>query len=983
MTMIARVDVTLRPGVADARGEALRAEVLALGIPGIEAVSVSDLYFVEGELGDDDLELLTERLLVDPVLEQARWRWLDPPDEQGQGPGRGQWAVEVVLRPGVTDSVADSLVHGGTMLGCKGLRRAASGQRYLLRGELDPAQVQRLARTLLANEVVNAYAIDQPVAPPLVQRSEEARPPESIPLSEASDAELERISSERRLSLNLAEMQAIRGYYRQEGREPTDLELEMLAQTWSEHCVHKTFRARINYSEKDPDGQPVAGSRQTVDSLLDSYIRAATEHAARPWVRSAFVDNAGIVEFDDRLDLAFKVETHNHPSALEPFGGANTGIGGVVRDVMGVSARPIANTDVLCFGPQDLPHEALPPGVRHPAYIAAGVVSGIEDYGNKMGIPTVNGAILYDEGYTQNPLIYCGCLGVLPRGSHPTEPRAGDLVVSIGGRTGRDGLRGATFSSMEMTHETGQVAGSAVQIGNPITEKQALDVLMVARAEGLYNAVTDCGAGGFSSAVGEMGSELGAEVHLERVPLKYPGLSPWEVWLSEAQERMVLAVPPQNWPRLQEICAGEDVEATAIGHFTGDGQIRVLNHGREVGRLSTRFLDGGLPRREMQACWQRPRLTEPPPEQRPDLGQRLLELLAAPDIRSKEQVIRRYDHEVQGGTVGRPLCGLVNAGPADAAVLVPLEAHQAHDPQPGSGPLRGLALSVGICPRLGAIDPLAMAWAAVDEALRNCVAGGGDPDRTALLDNFCWGNPNLPDRLGTLVRAARGCHEAACAHRAPFVSGKDSLNNEYAGPDGRKRAIPGTLLVSALGIVPDVRRVPGTALKTEGNLLYMVGLTRDELGGSAYHRLRGALGNGVPRPCQESPRALRAVHRAMMDGLLSACHDCSEGGVLVAAAEMALAGRRGLELRLGHLPREPDLQRPEALAFSESAGRLLLEVAPDRAAELERRLSGLASARVGQVLEGGGALRVLGLDGGLELELPVSELEQAWRGSAS
>ncbi|MGC8782613.1 MAG: AIR synthase related protein, partial [Anaerolineae bacterium] len=545
----------------------------------------------------------------------------------------------------------------------------------------------------------------------------------------------------------------------------------------------------------------------------------------------------GIIAFDDRFDLAFKVETHNHPSALEPFGGANTGVGGVIRDVIGVSARPIANTDVLCFGPPDLPFAALPAGVLHPQRIADGVTAGIEDYGNKMGIPTVNGAIVYDEGYTANPLVFCGCLGLLPRGAHRNRPQKDDLIVVIGGRTGRDGLRGATFSSMEMDHATGQLAGTAVQIGHPIHEKQALEAVMQARDEGLYTAITDCGAGGLSSAVGEMAAALGAEVHLERAPLKYAGLRPWEIWLSEAQERMVLAAPPARWPRLREICERLDVEAVVLGRFTGDGRLILRYDGRIVGEMDADFLHNGIPRRRLRAVWQRPGQDCTAETQRPgrdwttdagDPTRRLLALLASPDIRSKEDVVRRYDHEVQGATVVKPFVGRANAGPGDAAVLdlrFAIGGSQASnvEGQTSEVQCQGVALAAGICPARNGMDPYVAAWAAVDEAIRNCVAVGADPDRIALLDNFCWGNPNLPDRLGGLVRSAWGCYDAAVAYGAPFISGKDSLNNEYTGADGRKHAIPGTLLISALGIVPDVSRTVTTALKAAGNRLYLVG----------------------------------------------------------------------------------------------------------------------------------------------------------------
>jgi len=508
--MIYCVEVSIKPGFPDARGMGLLGQVDALGVGGVESLTVTDLYFLTGELDEIAVQRIVESLLHDPVVEEAQWQRLEAlarPAMQA-----GSWSVEVTLLPGVTDSVAESLLAGATMIGGDGLHQAATGQRYTLTGSLSQQDVQRIARGLLANEVIQRYHVNELAAPPFVDGGErgvgsgERGAVEVIAVRATDDAGLLAISRERRLSLDLAEMQAIQAYYRAEEREPTDVELEMLAQTWSEHCVHKTFKAVIEYvgprntttneeqrmPEPEAAGSAVgqAASRTlpaegeaplVIDGLLKTYIRAATERAAKPWVRSAFVDNAGIVAFDAQFDLAFKVETHNHPSALEPFGGANTGVGGVVRDVIGVSARPIANTDVLFFGPRDLPWERLPAGVLHPRRIADGVVAGIEDYGNKMGIPTVNGAIFTDDGYTANPLVFCGCLGILPHGSHRTAPQPGDLAVVIGGRTGRDGLRGATFSSMEMDHQTGAIAGSAVQIGHPIHENQVLEAVLQAR----------------------------------------------------------------------------------------------------------------------------------------------------------------------------------------------------------------------------------------------------------------------------------------------------------------------------------------------------------------------------------------------------------------------------------------------------------------------------------------------------------------------
>ena len=963
--MTYRIEICPLDNAHDARGTGLLSQIQALGIGSVTSVEVADLVFLDGDgLDDATVEKISQNLLLDPVVERVSW---SREQEQEHQQEHGTRCVEVALLPGVTDTAAENLLLGAGIMGLDGVRQAALGQRYVIQGELAEDDVRRVAEGLLANGVIQTYAIDRPVDAPLAVLQETDHTVAQIPLRAADDDALERISEQRRLSLNLQEMQAIRAYYQEQDREPTDLELEMLAQTWSEHCVHKTFRATIHYTEEG------GGGEQVIRSMLKTYIRGATEQADKEWVHSAFVDNAGIVAFDEELDLAFKVETHNHPSALEPFGGANTGVGGVVRDVMGVSARPMATTDVLCFGPQDMAFEDLPKNVLHPRRIADGVIAGVEDYGNKMGIPTVNGAILFHPGYTSNPLVFCGCLGVLPRGSHPTSPRPGDLVVSLGGRTGRDGLRGATFSSMEMTHETGQVAGSAVQIGHPIQEKQVLEVQLLARDEQLFTAITDCGAGGLSSAVGEMGQTLGAEVQLQDVPLKYAGLQPWEIWLSEAQERMVMAVPTEKMPRLQQLCDRFDVEATVLGTFTGDGYLTVRFGDRQVGHLSTKFLHHGLPPRKMRAHWAPPALEEPDLPCPDDLTEELLALLADPIIRSKEDVVRRYDHEVQGGTVVKPLVGAAESGPGDAAVLIPLEANAS----PG-GCSRGVALSVGVNPFYGAIDPYAMARAAVDEAMRNCVAVGADPDLVSLLDNFCWGNPNLPDRLAGLVRCARGCYDGAVAHGVPFISGKDSLNNEYADISGERLAIPGTLLISAMGIVPDINRTCTMDLKEAGSLLYVVGETAAELGGSAYYRRHGHTGASVPAHTEQGPQLMRAMHRAIAGGLLRACHDCSEGGLAVAAAEMALAGGMGLNMDLTAIPLRGEIAGNDVIAFSESQSRFVVEVLPEDAAAFEQLMGQHPLARVGQVREDR-RIVLSGTEGEL-IKTTVEAAGQAWRG---
>jgi len=989
-----------------------------------DPIATGRLYFLRGQyLDQPSVQRLCRELLADPVTERY-----EISDVRGQIADQSLTAprsslsafIEVTLLPGVTDSAAENLVRAAHLLIPDTLEQAATGARYLLDGALSEAELHQLALDRFANPVIQRFTVNVPIEPPLLDAAQLAAVPtgqvETIALKEADDAALLAISKIRRLALDLAEMQAIRAYYQQENREPTDVELEMLAQTWSEHCVHKTFKALIEIvgeggmgnGNNDPLPHSPFPSAQ-INGLLKTYIRAATEKVNKPWVRSAFVDNAGIIEFDDQWDLAFKVETHNHPSALEPFGGANTGVGGVIRDVLGVSARPIANTDVLCFGPLEgdrgqTSEVRLPEGVLPPQRVHDGVIKGVEDYGNKMGIPTVNGAILFHRGYTANPLVFCGCLGIVPASPNNAEPRKaqdGDFIVAMGGRTGRDGLRGATFSSMEMDTASSVVAGSAVQIGHPIHEKQTQEALLQARDLGLYSAITDCGAGGFSSAVGEMASGLGATVQLQAALLKYPGLQPWEIWLSEAQERLVLAVPPANWPQLKAVCDGQDIEAFVLGTFEASGRVKLCYGDKVVGDLSVDFLHEGIPQRRLKAAGMKRLAVSDPPStasRQPPAANHtasLLTLLAHPNIRSKEDVVRKYDHEVKGQTAVKPFVGVAGHGPSDAAVLVIDHAQIANGAWASRQPpaaIKGITLSNGICPQYGELDPYAMAWAAIDEAVRNAVAVGTDPDRIAILDNFCWGNPNVPDRLGSLVECARGCYDAAVAYGTPFISGKDSLNNEYADADGTRHAIPGTLLISALGIVPDVNFTTTMDLKAEGNFLFVVGDTRAELGGAHYAAGDGVhLAGGLHLPPQPVPDALdrmRALHKAIAAGLVAACHDCSEGGLGVAMAEMCLAGRLGAEVNLARVPVgvEDNGRRgseagttDDVILFSESSCRFIVEVSPQHVEAFEQALQGVPCAEVGRVWDDS-ILRIRGLDGEMAVWADVAELERAWRG---
>ncbi|MEO8954304.1 MAG: phosphoribosylformylglycinamidine synthase subunit PurS [Ktedonobacteraceae bacterium] len=1027
---IFQIEVRAKAESHDVQAHRLAHEIVFLpqaSLPSLNAIATSphpltpltihtvQLYRLTGNLSPHDIHRLITELLTDPVIQEAQSTSSTTAIAGTPETLAKLHTVDVFLLPGVTDTLAESVIAGAHMLGITGLEEVETGRRYLLDSRLSEADVVAIAEALLYNPVIQHYTLHTTMAEQQTTEPIESLEPieplvSSIPLSNMTDAQLLEISKQGLLSLNLDEMQAIQRHYCDLGREPTDVELETIAQTWSEHCSHKTFKATIHFRQLDEDHNVL--SEETIHGLLKQYLMRATESMHKPWLVSAFSDNAGIIRFTETHDIAFKVETHNHPSAIEPFGGANTGVGGVIRDVLGVSARPIACTDILCFGPLATPSADLPKGLLSPRRIASGVVNGVRDYGNKMGIPTVNGAILYNEGYLYNPLVFCGCLGILPHGSHPRQVQPGDRIVVLGGRTGRDGIHGATFSSGEMSSEINAQAGTAVQIGAPITEKKVADVIIQARDRQLYSAITDCGAGGFSSAIGEMGAQIGAYVELEKAPLKYQGLAPWEIWLSEAQERMVLAVPPQNLPELLEICSIEEVEASIIGIFTDDAHLVVTYANQVVADIAMDFLHTGMPERTLEATWVQPRqgarqsiVSTNPDTPRIHIGiqflvspygyddqgslfpahyaQALLSLLSHPNIASKEDVVRRYDHEVQGATVLKPLVGRAGNGPGDAAVLQPIL----------DAPTRmGIVLSNGINPLYGTISPFAMAVNAVEEALRNLVAVGGDVERAAILDNFCWGNPNDPTQLGMLVQAVMGCSAAATIFGVPFISGKDSLNNEYRANGQRLPVIP-TLLISAVSVIDDASKTVDMSLKQSGNLVYLIGTTQNELLGSHYAEISQiTLETHVPMPdLTYALSILKAVGGVIREGLVQSCHDLSEGGLAVATAEMSLAGLLGMTLDIQHVNKQvnrdllwPDENVSSTIAlFSESPSRFLVEVAPQQKKAFEKymRRHNVGEHDVtylGNVSDTG-RFTVSNGDN-LLIDLPIEDLQQAWTG---
>ncbi len=960
--MIFRVEIKDKPGFFDAIGEGVKKDILDLGISSVSSVRFVQVYILEGEIQEKELKKICEELFCDRVAQDYA---INP---QARENPQGQYVVEVAHNPGVMDPAEDSALKGIRDLGIEGVNSVKTAKKYIINAGISESELKMISEKLLYNKLIQ-HVVKDPT-----YKSIFAAPPRynfklvKVDLLGASDTQLVNLSRTGQLFLNLEEMRTIRAYFKSLGRNPTDCELETIAQTWSEHCGHKTFRGKIDYREK------LLGERsfktKKIDNLLKSTVMKVTRELNKPWCVSVFKDNSGVIEFDECYDVCFKVETHNHPSALEPFGGANTGVGGVIRDPLGtgMGAKPVLNTDVFCFGLPNYPFSRLPKGTLHPKRIMKGVVSGVRDYGNKMGIPTVNGAVLFHEQFVGNPLVYCGTVGVMPKDKAFKETKEGDLIVVVGGRTGRDGIHGATFSSGELTHESETISSGAVQIGNPIQEKKMVDTILAARDENLYTAITDCGAGGLSSAVGEMGQELGAEVYLEKVPLKYRGLSYTEIWISESQERMVISVPPKNIDRLLEVFNRENVEATVIGRFVRTGRLQLSYEGNPVCDLEMKFLHDGLPKVEKKATFIQVRHKEPVLKPKPRYDRELLKLLSHYDICSKEWVVRQYDHEVQGGSIIKPMVGIVNDGPSDAAVAKPVLDSK-----------KAVALSCGINFRYGFIDPYWMAAGCIDEALRQIISVGGSLERVAILDNFCWGNPDKPDRLGGLVRAAYGCYDAARAFGVPFISGKDSLYNEYA-IKGKSLAIPGTILISAIGVMEDASRAVSMYAKKSGDLIYAVGLTRDELGGSHYYDILGVTGNNVPKVSfRQAKKTFEALGSAARAGLVAAVHDCSDGGLAVALAEMAFSGGLGMDIFLSELPYEGGAQvRNDILLFSESHSRFVVEVDKKNQRSFEKAMKGVPFGLLGCVKKEPD-FTVFGLNGKPVVAARIQELKKAWQ----
>ncbi len=986
-----RVEIALKSGYRDAIGEGVKNSIKNnLGIVADDVRTIK-VYTVNAALTDAEKKAVAAGPFSDAVVQRYS---IDMPLASGF-----DWLVEVSFRPGVTDNEGRT---GREAIEDRLGRKLSPGEsvhtsmQYLIKGNLTIEQIETISKQLLGNDLIERFDIVDgrswdarkgiEAKVPLVRDQHQPRVAE-INL-DVSDDELMAISRKGTLALTLDEMKLIREYFRQPqvlverrkiglGPNPTDVELETLAQTWSEHCKHKIFNASIDYVED--------GRRSTIDSIFKTYIRGSTDAIAKhaDWLLSVFKDNAGVIKFANGHNIAIKVETHNSPSALDPYGGAITGIVGCDRDPAGtgMGSKLIAHMNVLCFASPyyDGP---LPPRIFHPRRIMEGVVRGIKDGGNKCGIPTINGAVLFDDRYKGKPLVYCGSIGLMPetingKPSHEKKANPGDLIVMVGGRIGKDGIHGATFSSEEL-HEGSPV--TAVQIGDPITQKKMLDMLLEARDMGLYTCITDNGAGGLSSSVGETAQfSGGCELHLEKAPLKYHGLDPWEILLSEAQERMTLAVPQGALGAFLDLCKRRGVEATMLGRFTDSGKFHALYGGKTVACIDMHFLHEGLPPMKLSAEWKAPKYPEPDlPEE--ELTGYLNQLMSELNIASKEWVIRQYDHEVQGSSVIKPLTGVENDGPSDAGVIRPLLDSMA-----------GIAVSNGINPFYGDIDTYHMTACAIDEAIRNIIAVGGSLKQIALLDNFCWCDPvydaeKTPDgkyKLAQLVRANRALYDYTTAFGTPCISGKDSMKNDYKlkDPSGKehKISIPPTVLFSAVGVISDVRKCVTMDAKMPGDLIYAVGMTKDELGGSRFYTVLGNyVGNNVPKvDAKVARKTYELLSGAIEAGLVASCHDCSDGGLAVALAETALAGGLGMDIDLNRVPTER-LNKDAQVLFSESASRFVVTVSTNNMQAFERAMEGVPCAMIGTIRDDERFL-VRGLKGIRVIDTMAGALKDSWQ----
>lgn len=897
--MITKVRVITKIGLDLKGGSILHDIKNRLGLKNITKVSTIKVYRLEG-IRINQAKILADKLLAESINQSYT---INSPIVSGQAK-----VVEIAYKAGVMNPEVASIMKASSDLGIK-LTAADSSFEYAFFGNLKREAVLNLVEKLnLYNKTVEEILEKDPQTLLIKGHVGETK---IIPIGKMNDKQLMELSEDK-LFLNLEEMKTIQDYFIKLGRDPTDLDLETLAQTWSEHSGHKTFKAEliVDGKKKEP--------------LFTRVKKEALKHSKN--IVSAFSDNSGVMDFYDGFAICGKVETHNSPSAIEPYGGAMTGSGGVFRDIAGtgMGAKNIASTDIFCFAPLDLSEKDLPEGCLAPEYLLKRVVAGVRDYGNRIGIPTNNGSVHFHEDFKAKPSVIVGAYGILPKiYALKQKPKIGDLIIVVGGRTGRDGIHGATFSSVEMTHKTNEMS-SAVQIGNAIEEKKMFDALLEARDQDLIKFVQDCGGGGFSSAIGEIGEELGVSIDIKNAPLKYQGLAPWEIWVSESQERMIIVIDPKKLNGFLEVCKKHNLESSVLGKFDGSRKLEVSFGKDLIGDLDMEFLHHGLPKKVLIARKKEEGKIIKEKEVKSPKSEKewiniLKKVLSHGNVSSKEPIIRLYDHSVQGTNDLQPYSGASLDGPNDSPVLRPILDKK-----------YGMIISHGLNPVLGKIDPYwGGIWAGA-EALSNFVSVGGDFRNSTLIENFIFPFPD-EETLWDLDRSVESVIDLMKAFKIPVISGKDSLSSTYKGKDGRIIKIPPTLCISVMGKIPDTSKTATADFKKISSTIVLVGEMDESLGGSIYFDVNGILGNNLPKVNLKTlPKTFEAIYKGVNSGKILACHDVSEGGVIGALFEMCVGGDCGADIYLGRgLTAQEGVQahlRGDRLLFNETAGMFIVEV---------------------------------------------------------
>ena len=989
-----RIEITLKDQLLDAEGQSLLLKAKNYFDIDLHQVRTIHIVTIDADLSTDQVERARTEIFTNPVTQLSSLQPLDVDFN---------WIIWVGFRPGVRDNpgataveAVEDLLH----LRLKPGQAVYTSKRYCLKGNgVSRQDAEKIAGELLANDIIQQWAVfDHSQWDPaigigfVIPKVMLDHQPEVATLSIDSDETLTRLSDQRSLSLNPRDIPTIRSYFlkpdvqRQRRQvslsDPTDVELEYISQARSDHCNHNTFGGRFHYRDVE------TGKTETIDSLFKTFIEGPTLalKAQKPWVVSVLWDNAGVGRFDADHHYVITGETHNSPSNMEAYGGAITGIVGIYRDPMGTGrgSKLIMGSYGYCVGPRDYAGDLKPR--LHPRRLLDGVIEGVRDGGNKSGIPTPFGQVMFHPGYLGKCLVFVTALGIMPAliNGDPSDQKTilpGDLAIMLGGRVGKDGIHGVTASSASFSEHT---PAGHVQIGDPYTQKKMHDFLLDARDEGLIRFITDNGGGGLSSSIGESALfSNGCDIQLEKVPLKYDGLDQWEIWISESQERMTVAIDPVHLDRFMALSRQHAVESSVIGTYTDTGKLHITYNGATCAYIDLDLLTSAFPQWEFEAVWRAPvlrGLTEPVLGVPEDCESLILDMLGRPNICSKEWVCRQYDHEVQGTSVIKPLIGAGRDIPSDAAVIRPVLTSQ-----------QGLVFSQALIPMVSAIDAYHMTACTIDEAVRRAIAVGGDPDHLGGVDNFCWPtiqydplkNPDGKHKAAQLVRSCKALKAMCMAYGIPLLSGKDSMyvDGHLQGRYGETHKVSAleTLQFSVTGVIKDVGQCLTMDAKVPGDRVWVVGLTKNELGGSEYYEHLGHVGLNAPIVDPENFAArYRIMATAVEKGLLASCHGIYRGGLAVHLGLVAMGGELGLTVDLSQVPSE-GVDRDDTLLFSESAGRFIVTVAPDNQDAFERLFVGHPAACVGEVTEAP-QLKITDFDGRCLATLTVERMKSAWKG---